>query len=395
MIDPQRTWAVPIPAAPEPVVGTPMDGRLTPEALATAARVLIILTAILAMAYLTRPVVLPLILAWVTSMTLKTPVLWLRRLGLSAPMSALIVVAILVAAVGMSVARLGAPAAAWMAAAPEELPRLRQKFAPILQPAARLSEAANRVGKLGEDGPAVASPKVEVEDHRVANTVFTWTGGLVAGAVETVALLFLFLASGDLFLLKLVRVMPRLRAKKRLVEIAREIHARISTYLFAVGLINLGFGSLVGTALYLVGLPNPVMWGAVAALSNFVPYVGPFLGLVLVGIAGLVSFDSLELGLVPAAVFLLLHLIEANAVTPFILGRRFALNPVILFLSLIFLLWLWGVLGAMLAGPLLVSAKVVCERVPELTFIGELLSADRAGEGSGRGGDSEASAEWR
>ncbi|MCC7374773.1 MAG: AI-2E family transporter [Verrucomicrobiales bacterium] len=366
--------------SPTASVRAPTEGLPTPERLASAARVLFIIVATLGLAHVTRPVVLPLLLAWIASMTLKTPVLWLNRLGLSAPLSALIVVSLVVLSLGFGATRLAAPAAAWIAAAPEELPRLRQKFAPILRPAARLSEAASRVGKLEEDGPIGTLPKVEVQDHRVADTVFTWTGGLVAGAAETVALLFLFLASGNMFMQKLVRVVPRLRSKKRIVEISREIHSRISTYLFAVGLINLGFGIIVALVLFLVGLPNPVMWGAMAALVNFVPYVGPFLGLIVLGVAGLGSFDTLELGFLPALVFLVLHLMEANVVTPFVLGRRFALNPVVIFLALVFLLWLWGVIGALLAGPLLVSAKVICERVPELAFVAELLSPDRAQE---------------
>lgn len=374
----------PAPTAPREVIAptgrAPIAGLLTPAGLATAARVLFLLLSILAVAYVARPVVLPLLLAWIASMMLKTPVHWLRELGLSGPVAAALVVALFVGLLGFGVTRLSAPAAAWIASAPEELPRLRQKFAPILRPAAQLSEAANRVGTLEPESPAGAPPKVEVRDHRMANTVFTWTSGLVAGAAETVALLFLFLASGDLFLQKLVRVMPRLRDKKRVVEITREIHSRISTYLFAVGLINLGFGAVVGTVLAFIGLPNPAMWGAVAAVGNFVPYLGPLLALLLLGVAGLASFDTLEMGLLPAAAFLVLHLLEANAVTPFVLGRRFALHPVAIFLALIGLLWLWGVLGALLAGPLLVSLKVLAERIPEFAFVAELLAPDSATE---------------
>jgi predicted PurR-regulated permease PerM len=216
---------------------------------------------------------------------------------------------------------------------------------------------------------------VEVQDNHVANTVFTWTGSLLAGATETVALLFLILAAGDLFLQKLVRAIPRLRDKKQAVDISREIQQSVSTYLFAMGLINLALGVAVGIVLHLLGVPNAAMWGGVAAFANFIPYIGPILGMAAIGIAGLLAFDTVGRGLMPVGAYCALHLIETYAVTPFVLGRRFALNPVVIFIALIFCAWLWGVIGALLAVPLLVIAKVVCDRVPDLNFAGELLSA--------------------
>ncbi|MEO8429220.1 MAG: AI-2E family transporter, partial [Verrucomicrobiota bacterium] len=250
----------------------------------------------------------------------------------------------------------------------------------VLRPAARLSEAASSMGALTAEDAARKPQPVEVKDNHVASTVFTWTGSLLAGAGETVALLFLLLASGELFLLKLVQAMPRFRDKKQAVEISREIQQSISTYLFSVGLINLGFGIVVGLGLQLLGMPNALMWGGVAAFANFIPYIGPILGMTAVGLAGVLAFDTLGLGLLPAGVYLLLHLAEANAVTPFVLGRRFALNPVIIFIALIFCTWLWGVIGALLSAPLLVTVKVISDRVPGLTFLGELLASHNVPE---------------
>ncbi len=138
----------------------------------------------------------------------------------------------------------------------------------------------------------------------------------MVGAGEAIGLLFRLLASGDLFLQKVVRVSPRLQDKKQAIGISRDIHHTISTYLFSVGLINVIFGAIVGGALHLVGMPNPVMWGGVAALVNFVPYIGPIVGVAVIGVAGLLELDSLEAGLIPAGLYFLLHWVEANAVTP-------------------------------------------------------------------------------
>jgi predicted PurR-regulated permease PerM len=352
----------------------PGAGMATPARLATTARVVFLILALLAFAHLARAVVLPMLLACVASMTLKAPVRWLRQCHIPTPLAAGVVVGVFVAGITLGIMHLGRPAVEWLAAAPENLPRLKAKFQHVLRPAVRWSKAASSVGNLAGGDKPKETPPVEVNDQRVASTVFTWTGSLLAGAGETVVLLFLLLASGDLFLQKLVRVMPKLHDKKQAVEISREIQLSISTYLFSVSLINLGVGVVVGLALHLLGIPNALMWGGVAAFANFIPYIGPILGITAVGLAGLLTFDTLGRALLPAGTYCLLHLVEANLLTPFVLGRRCALNPVLIFVGLISCVWLWGVVGAFLAVPLLVTLKVICDRVPELNFLGEFLA---------------------
>ena len=371
---------------------TPKRGHwLTSARIATTARVVFIVLGLIAFAHLARTVVLPVLLAWVASMTLKAPVNWLRQCRLPTPLAAAVVVGVFVAGISFTVMRLGRPALERLAAAPDNFPRLKTKFQGVLRPAAQISAAASSVGNITADETARKATPVEVKDNRVAGTVFTWTGSLLAGAGETVALLFLLLASGDLFLLKLVRAMPTLRNKKQAVEISREIQQSISTYLFSVGLINIGFGVAVGLLLQLLGMPNALMWGVVAALANFIPYAGPILGMVAVGLAGLISFDTLGRGLLPAGAYLLLHLVESNFVTPFALGRRFSLNPVVIFIALISCAALWGVMGAFLSLPLLVTLQAVCDRIPALVFLGELLASHKTAESESKEKTGEAS----
>ena len=197
----------------------------------------------------------------------------------------------------------------------------------------------------------------------------------MAGLVETLVLLYLLLASGDLFLQKLVHVMPTLGDKKRAVEISHEIQQNISNYLFSVTLINVGLGVVVSGGLYFMGVPNAAMWGIFVAVLNFVPYFGPVAGIILLAAVGLLTFDtSLWQALLPPAWYLLLHLLETNLVTPVLLGRRFTLNPVVIFVSLIFWTWLWGVPGALLSLPILVSIKVISDHVPAMSPVSEVLS---------------------
>jgi predicted PurR-regulated permease PerM len=330
-------------------------------------------------AYAARAVVLPVLMAWVVSMTLKPLVRWLRTCHVPTPLGAGLVVTALVVVLGNGVMRLGSPAIEWIQAAPENVPLLKEKFKHVLRPAVRLSEAASSVSNLdpAEDTAKKAQP-VEVKNNSVPTTVFSWTGSLLAGIGETIALVFLLLVTGDVLVQKLVRVMPTLRDKKQAQDISHEIQLHISRYLFSVGLVNVCFGVVVGLVFHLLGMPNAMMWGSVAALVNFIPYFGPVVGMIAVGLAGLFAFDTLGQALLPASAYLILHLVEANVVTPFVLGRRFMLNPVIIFVTLIFCIWLWGVTGALLAMPLLVTLKVVCERVPSLATVGELLSSQNS-----------------
>jgi predicted PurR-regulated permease PerM len=240
---------------------------------------------------------------------------------------------------------------------------------------ARFSRAAAAVNNLGAtEEDQKKTPTVELQTSRIPGTLINQTGLFVVGVGETLVLLYMLLASGDLFLQKLVHVMPTLREKKRAVEISHEIQQNISHYLFSVSLINLGLGIVVSGGLYFLGVPNAAMWGLLVALLNFVPYFGPGAGIILLAVVGLLTFDTLWQAALPPAWYLLVHVLESNLVTPVLLGRRFTLNPVVIFVSLIFWTWLWGVPGALLSVPVLVSIKVVCDRVPAMSSVSELLS---------------------
>jgi predicted PurR-regulated permease PerM len=244
---------------------------------------------------------------------------------------------------------------------------------------ARFNQAAAAVNNLGateaeKKEQQEKAPTVEVKDSRGTSSILDWTGTFLVGLGETLVLIYLLLASGDLFLQKLVRVMPTLSDKKRVIEVSHEIQQNISNYLFSVSLINVGLGLIVSVGLYFMGVPNAAMWGMLVALLNFVPYFGPVVGISLMAAVGLLTFDNLWQAVIPPAWYLLLHLLEANLITPVLLGRRFTLNPVVIFVSLIFWTWLWGVPGALLSVPLLVSIKVICDRVPAMSSVSELLS---------------------
>jgi predicted PurR-regulated permease PerM len=357
-----------VPASPAPVRGaTPLQG------------VLIALGSV-AFLYFARPVLLPVVLACMAAMTLRPLIRWASHLHVRPALSAAFVLALVMATFGVGFVQLGRPAMAWMNDVPQHMTEVRQRVKKMVPRWQHLTELAAAVQDLGatEDEKVEAqrnAPTVEVKDSRGASSILNWTGTLLVGIGETLVLAYLLLASGDQFLQKLVHVMPTWRDKKRAVEISHEVQQNISLYLFSVSLINLALGLLVAGGLYCMGVPKAAMWGMLAAILNFVPYFGPVVGVTLLAVVGLLTFDSLWLGLLPPGWYLLLHLLESNFVAPVLLGLRFTLNPVVIFVSLIFWTWLWGIPGALLSVPILVSVKVVCDRVDALSSVSEALTS--------------------
>lgn len=355
---------LPVPLSP------PSAAKTTPLQFALVA------LGVVAFLYFARPVVLPIVLACVGGMALKPLIRWLSQCHIPPALSAAVVLLLLVTGVTIGFIRLGRPALTWLSAAPQHMTELKQKGQKLFPRLARFSQAADAVNNLGATAEdQKQAPAVELKASRVP-TIINWTGTFLAGIGEFVVLLYLMLASGDLFLQKLVRVMPTMRDKKRAVDISHEIQQQISNYLFSVSLINLGLGLIVGGGLYWLGVPNAAMWGLLIALLNFVPYFGPFAGISLLALVGLLTFSTLWKALLPPAWYLLFHLLESNFITPVLLGRRFTLNPVVIFVSLIFWTWLWGVPGALLSVPILVSIKVFCERSPSMSHVTELLTSE-------------------
>ena len=358
----------------EPPPTEPLAAAVTKT---TPVQIVFILLGAIGFLYFARPVVLPVFLACVAGMTLKPLIRWLSCFHVPPALSAAVVLCLLVSGVAIGCFQLGRPALTWMNGAPQHMAELRQRVQKIFPRIAHLNQAAAAMSNLGATDEEPNKPTVvEVKTSRVPSTFINWTGTFLAGIGETLVLLYLLLASGDLFLQKLVRVMPTLRDKKRAVDISHEIQQNISNYLFSVSLINLGLGVIVSGGLYFMGVPNAAMWGVLAAVLNFIPYFGPVAGVIVLGTVGLLTFDSVWQALLPPAWYLVLHLSEANLITPVLLGRRFTLNPVVIFVSLIFWTWLWGVPGALLSVPILVSIKVVCDRVPAMAQVSELLTSE-------------------
>jgi predicted PurR-regulated permease PerM len=179
--------------------------------------------------------------------------------------------------------------------------------------------------------------------------------------------------SGDIFLQRFVEILPRFSSKRQVVEIDHQIERDISAYLVTITIMNAAVGIAVAMAMWLTGVGDPILWGTVAFLLNYVPILGPVLGVLIFLLAGLLTHDVLWQALLPAGLYLGIHLIEGETVTPMLVAKRFTLNPVLVIISLVFWFWFWGVPGAILSVPMLAIAKIICERVRSLAAFGHFL----------------------
>ena len=190
-----------------------------------------------------------------------------------------------------------------------------------------------------------------------------------------VVLLLFLLASGDMFYEKLVRVLPTLTDRKRGLRIAYDIEREVSRYLLTITIINFALGAVIGAGLFVLGMPNPILWGLIAALLNFVPYIGAITGMAVVSVVAMVSFPTLGHALLAPAFYMFCSAIEGQFITPALVGRRLQINAIAVFLAIVFWGWIWGVIGVFVAVPMLIVVKVFCRHIESLSGLDEFLSA--------------------
>jgi predicted PurR-regulated permease PerM len=293
-----------------------------------------------------------------------------KERGLPNPLGAAIVVVLFLGALGAGIYHLAGPATEWIETAPQKLKIAEYKFRGVTESLDKMRDAAQNVEEATGSG---SEESVEVDDTSVEGMVVNQAFTLGSGLLITVFLLYFLLASGDMLLRKIVNTLPRFRHRRNAVRIIRSIEQDLSHYIGMVCLINLGLGTAVAGAMYVIGMPNPLLWGTLAGLLNFIPYLGPVLNLTVVSLVALVSFDQATYALLAPVLYLLINGIESSLVTPTVMGWRLRLNPVVIFISITFWTWIWGIPGALLAVPLLAGIKIVCDRIQLLHPVGVLL----------------------
>ena len=322
--------------------------------------------------YFARALVLPFILALLLSFLLRPVVRTLKKVNIPELAGAALVLIALLGSAGYGMVRLSRPAAEWVNKAPESLHQIESKVGFLRKPLEGVNHAVEELKRITRLG-AEKKPEVEIYPPGIADAVLTGTREVIVKSSVMFILLYFLLASGDLFLRKLIKLFPKLDKKKQIVKITREVEHHTSRYLYTVTIINLFMGASIGIGMYLIGMPNPVLWGVMAGFLVFLPYIGPLIGISVVTIVAFLTFNGIGRVLLAPGIYIALETIQGQIVTPMVLGLRFTLNPVVIFVWLIFWGWMWGILGAMLAFPMLAIFKILCDHIQPLTPIGEFL----------------------
>ncbi len=330
--------------------------------------------------YFAAGLLIPMAIAVLLSILLFPLIRLLASWHIPKSLSAILVIGTLVSSVALTISALSSPAEKWLNEAPRSIRQLQELVHPAKGSLEDIQALADEVDEL----TTVQAKKKNTQAVVVQapSMLEGFMGGLptiTASVTVIVFMTFFLLITGEDLVRKTVRCGRTFGERRRIITISRCIQAELSGYLAMVTIINIMLGAATALAMYLLDVPNPVLWGALVALFNFAPYVGALASLLMLGLVGLTTFDALADALLVPSVFLLLTTLEGQLITPSMLGKRMALSPLVLFVSVVVWGWLWGVAGALIAVPLVACLKAVCEHYPPLRYVGTFLT--REGDG--------------
>jgi predicted PurR-regulated permease PerM len=340
------------------------------------------LIALVGLIYFARDFLLPVVLAFLLALTLSPIVRYLQKRGIAPSLSALVLVLVIFGVFSAGAYLLTDPVTEWVQRAPQISQRIQQKLASLRKPVEAVVKASEQVETITEGASSPEVQKVVVQQPGLLSIAANNIVSVASTAGVTLVLLLFLLASGTMFYEKMIGILPTFRDKKRALTIAYDVEKEVSQYLLTITFINILFGAYIAAAMAVVGMPNPVLWGVAATLLNYIPYIGALAGIAMVGVVALISFDSITYALVPPLLYLGGAMMEGQILTPIFLGRRLELNSVAIFIFVALWSWLWGIVGAIIAVPLLVSIKVFCDHFDGLAAFGEFLSGPTKADAS-------------
>jgi predicted PurR-regulated permease PerM len=326
--------------------------------------------------YFAAGLLIPIAIAIFISITFSPVVRYLARWRIPQSLSAALIVVTIMTLTALAVLALAGPAEKWLNDAPKAIRGLQADILPAKGPMADFQELAEEVNELGTVSAPEKTPSVIIQGPGMLENVVGGLPAMLTSIGIVIFLSFFLMASGDSILRKLTRCGRNWSERRRIVSIARRVQSDMSRYLAAVTLINLFLGAAVALSMYLLEMPNPLLWGAMAAVLNFAPYIGAVVSAAILTLVALTTFPDLAKALTVPGTFLVLTILEGQVITPAVLGRRMALSPAIVFVSVVIWGWLWGIAGALMAVPIATSLKVICDHSPALGFFGSFLRDD-------------------
>lgn len=347
-----------------------------PQLVAAVSLAILVGLAVCLAFWAAKDYLLPIAVALVLSVLLGPICKLIERVWIPRPLAAFLALATAGVVVWLAFSAIAQPASRWIDDAPQLIKRASRHIVELQAPLKPLTDISNQVEGLNLGQPAKTPVRtVVVQEPGLAEFVMASAQTALAQTGLVFILSLFLLTTRDDFRLKFLAFQPTLSRRVRAARVFRDISHRVTGYIMTFATINMFVGIATGLACWQLGLPEPLMWGGLAMLCNFIPFLGPVIMMGLIGLASLATFDTLLQASFPLLAFIAISFIEANLVTPTIVGRRMTLNPLAIILFVSFWIWLWGPVGGIIALPLLIMFKVICDHSPPLQGIGILIGA--------------------
>ena len=317
-------------------------------------------------------ILMPMMAAILLTFALQPVQRFLQKLRIPAYASAFLIIILLVGGIVSLGSALATPASNWAAQIPGSLPELKGKFRFLAQPVEKTKRLVTQAEDMANGADQKATP-VAVQGSRLFDRLVTGASTALGSMLTMLLMLFFFLAAGDIFVRRMIEVLPGFRNKRHVVDIFHHIESDVNRYLLTITMMNMLVGLAAGLIMWSYNIGDPVLWGMVAFLLNFVPIMGPITAVAIFLIVSFMQIDDFWTALMPPALFLCAHIMESTGVTPRLLARQFTINPLIVILGLVFWYWMWGLAGALMSMPMIMVAKIVCGRIDGLKPVGHLL----------------------
>jgi predicted PurR-regulated permease PerM len=336
--------------------------------------------------YIAHAAVVPVVLAILFALILTTPVEWLHRYRVPRGLTALAVLLMALGVLSVAIDLLSAPAQKWWNTAPQTLRTIERKLQPVSKLVNQVEMLTDRAGRMNPATAAASTQSPAGNNNENSNTnsnmaieVFATTRTAIVSTLTTTILALFLLAGGPPMLARLTAAAAKDLESSHVLTVIDAVRGEVSRYYVSIALINIGLGAATFLVTMLLGMPNPLLWGAMAAVFNFIPYVGSATTLLLLLIVAFVSFDHVTRVVAVGASYLALTTIEGQLIQPLVVGRRLELNPMIVFLALWFGGWFWGIPGIVVAVPSLVALKVIAQHSDHGEQMIQFLSPNQHG----------------
>lgn len=317
---------------------------------------------------------LPVTAALVIAIALVPMLEWLERRGVPSPFAALICLAMFLAIANVAVVSIVVPATDWFALLPERIGRIRTNLSPLIELYATLERFIDETVATIARSPGTAAATVAVETpNSLLDLVATSAPYAIIQMFFAMLVIFFFLSGWTRMRRRTIQNRSSFSSAMATARVIQAMVDATSAYLGTITVINLVLGMVVAGVLWAIGMPTPLMWGGLVALLNYIPYLGPVAAALLLALGGLMTFPDVWYALVPAAIFVGIHLLEANVLTPTLVGRRLTINPLLILVALSYWGWVWGTTGALLAVPLLIILKTILDAAGKPDIAGFLF----------------------